>query len=156
MQHWHEEKVLGIAPKPPLSGGRTKVYVSFKSTTSEDVLMLSATVMRRLEALGDLSPQGKRLTGWFRLLEDRVLWHEAYAKSYAKKGAITPGGDEVTPAGFSEESTCRCAAPPGMKMGPERVAARERRAKPELPRTAPCPAHLTPWRVPPQSTPHCL
>src|SRR5229473_5502537 len=103
MQYWHEDKVLGIAPKPPLSGGRTKVYVSFKSTKSEDVLMLSATVMRRLEALGDISQQGKRLNGLFRLLEDRVLWHEGYANIYANKGAITPGVDEVTLDGFSEE-----------------------------------------------------
>src|SRR5713101_929517 len=103
MQYWHEDKVLGIAPKPPLSGGRTKVYVSFKSTKSEDVLMLSATVMRRLEALADISKQGKPLNGLFRLLEDRVLWFEAYANIYANKGAITPGVNEVTLDGFSEE-----------------------------------------------------
>ncbi len=65
--------------------------------------MLSATVMRRLEALGDISQQGKCLNGLFRLLEDRVLWHEAYANIYANKGAITPGVDDVTLDGFSEE-----------------------------------------------------
>ncbi len=65
--------------------------------------MLSATVMRRLEALGDISKQGKCLNGVFRLLEDRVLWYEAYANSYANKGAITPGVNEVTLDGFSEE-----------------------------------------------------
>jgi group II intron reverse transcriptase/maturase len=89
--------------KPPLPGGRAIVYVGFKSTESEDVLMLSATVMRRLEALGDLSKQGKRINGLFRLLEDRVLWHEAYARIYANKGALTPGVDGVTLDGFSEE-----------------------------------------------------
>ena len=79
--------------KPPLPGGRATVYVGFKSTESEDVLMLSATVMRRLEALGDISKQGKRINGLFRLLEDRVLWHEANAHIYANKGALTPGVD---------------------------------------------------------------
>ena len=47
--------------------------------------MLSATVMRRLEALGNISKQGKRINGLFRLLQDRVLWHEAYANIYANK-----------------------------------------------------------------------
>src|SRR5438876_10783408 len=89
--------------KPPLPGGRAEVYVCSQSTKSEDVLMLSATVMRRLEALGDISKQGKCLNGLFRLLEDRVLWYEAYANIYANKGAITPGVDEVTLDGFSEE-----------------------------------------------------
>src|SRR6266702_169411 len=89
--------------KPPLPGGRTRVYVCSQSTKSEDVLMLSATVMRRLEALGDISKQGKCLNGLFRLLEDRVLWYEAYANIYANKGAITPGVNEVTLDGFSEE-----------------------------------------------------
>jgi group II intron reverse transcriptase/maturase len=65
--------------------------------------MLSATVMRRLEALEDISKQGKRLNGLFRLLENRILWFEAYANIYANKGATTPGVDEVTLDGFSEE-----------------------------------------------------
>src|SRR6058998_2696838 len=65
--------------------------------------MLSTTVMRRLEALGTISKQGKRINGLFRLLEDRVLWYEAYAHIYANNGAITPGVNEVTLDGFSEE-----------------------------------------------------
>src|SRR5215469_11065052 len=65
--------------------------------------MLSATVIRRLEALEDISKQEKRINGLFRLMEDQMLWHEAYAKIYANKGAITPGVNEVTLDGFSEE-----------------------------------------------------
>ena len=65
--------------------------------------MLSATVIRRLEALGDISKQEKRINGLFRLMEDRVLWHEAYANIYANKGAMTLGVDNVTLDGFSEE-----------------------------------------------------
>jgi len=41
--------------------------------------MLTATVMKRLEALSDISQQGKRINGLFRLLENPILWHEAYA-----------------------------------------------------------------------------
>lgn len=65
--------------------------------------MLSATVIRRLDALGVLSKQGKRLNGLFRLLENPVLWHEAYANIYANDGALTKGVDQVTLDGFSEE-----------------------------------------------------
>src|SRR5260370_13456901 len=65
--------------------------------------MLSATVSRRLEALENISKQGKRINGLFRIMEDQILWHEGYANIYANKGAITPGVDEVTLDGFSEE-----------------------------------------------------
>jgi group II intron reverse transcriptase/maturase len=65
--------------------------------------MLSATVIRRLEALETISKQGKRINGLFRLLENPILWHEAYAKIYANKGATTPGVDKTTLDGFSEE-----------------------------------------------------
>src|SRR5918911_5223859 len=65
--------------------------------------MLTATVMKRLEALNEISQQGKRINGLFRLLENPILWHEAYANIYANKGATTPGVDEVTLDGFSEE-----------------------------------------------------
>ena len=65
--------------------------------------MLTATVMRRLEALEIISKQGKPINGLFRLLENPILWHEAYANIYANKGAMTPGVDEVTLDGFSEE-----------------------------------------------------
>ncbi len=65
--------------------------------------MLSATVIRRLEALETISKQGKPINGVFRLLENPILWHEAYANIYANAGATTPGVDEVTLDGFSEE-----------------------------------------------------
>lgn len=64
--------------------------------------MLPATVSRRLEALGSISQQGKRLNGLFRLLEAPIIWYEAYANIYANKGAITPGVDGHTLDGFSE------------------------------------------------------
>src|SRR5437868_5611421 len=65
--------------------------------------MLSATVMRRLEALETISKQGKRINGVFRLMENPILWHEAYANIYANEGALTKGVDDVTLDGFSHE-----------------------------------------------------
>ncbi len=41
--------------------------------------MLSETVIRRLEALGEISKQEKPINGLFRLLENPILWNEAYA-----------------------------------------------------------------------------
>src|SRR6266436_9660585 len=83
--------------------GKGSSLRSSQSTESEDVLMLPATVSRRLEALTTISKQGKRLNGLFRLMEAPILWHEAYANIYANEGAITKGIDEVTLDGFSEE-----------------------------------------------------
>src|SRR5258707_9062627 len=65
--------------------------------------MLSETVIRRLEALGEISKQGKPINGLFRLLETPILWHEAYANISANDGATTPGTDNTTLDGFSEE-----------------------------------------------------
>jgi group II intron reverse transcriptase/maturase len=65
--------------------------------------MLTETVIRRLEALGTISQQGKRLNGLFRLMENPILWHEAYANIYANHGALTKGVDEVTLDGFSQQ-----------------------------------------------------
>src|SRR5258707_12830269 len=65
--------------------------------------MLSETIIRRLEALGESWKQGKPINGLFRLLENPILWHEAYANIYANDGAITPGTDNTTLDGFSEK-----------------------------------------------------
>src|SRR5690348_11699454 len=65
--------------------------------------MLPATVIRRLEALGEIAKQGKRLNGLFRLMEHLILWQEAYATIYSNHGALTPGVDGVTLDGFSQE-----------------------------------------------------
>src|SRR6266496_4525863 len=65
--------------------------------------MLTATVIRRIEALSEISKQEKRINGLFRLLENPILWHEGYANIYANEGAITPGVESLTLDGFSEE-----------------------------------------------------
>jgi len=65
--------------------------------------MLAETVIRRLEALGDISQQGKRINGLFRLMENPILWHEAYANIYANDGATTKGTNDVTLDGVSEK-----------------------------------------------------
>ena len=65
--------------------------------------MLTETALRRLEQLGELSRQGKRVNGLFRLMECPLLWDEAYARIYANDGATTQGVDHTTLDGFSHE-----------------------------------------------------
>lgn len=65
--------------------------------------MLPQTTIKRLDALGTLAQQGKRINGLFRLLENSFIWLEAYSRLYANKGAATRGVDNVTMDGFSEE-----------------------------------------------------
>jgi group II intron reverse transcriptase/maturase len=67
------------------------------------VLMLTKTVMKRLESLGDYSKEGKQINGLFRLMENELLWFEAYARIYANKGALTKGVNNNTLDGFSTE-----------------------------------------------------
>src|ERR1035441_11123738 len=73
--------------------------------------MLSDTTMKRLNALGELSREGKRINGLFRLMESPLLWEQAYAHIYSNKGAMTRGVDGTTLDGFSYE---RAAAITGM------------------------------------------
>jgi group II intron reverse transcriptase/maturase len=65
--------------------------------------MLPESVMRRLDALDDLSRAGKRVNGLFRLLESPVLWMEAYANIYVNKGATTRGVTPNTLDGFTDD-----------------------------------------------------
>jgi RNA-directed DNA polymerase len=45
----------------------------------------------------------KRINGLFRLMENPILWYQAYANIYANDGATTKGVDDVTLDGFSEK-----------------------------------------------------
>jgi group II intron reverse transcriptase/maturase len=65
--------------------------------------MLPDRVSKRLEALKDISKQGKRVKDLCRLMENSELWTMAYANIYANTGAITRGIDNVTMDGFSPE-----------------------------------------------------
>jgi group II intron reverse transcriptase/maturase len=65
--------------------------------------MLPATVHKRLDALEQISRQGKKINGLFRLMESPDLWLQAYANLYPNKGATTRGIDAVTMDGFSTE-----------------------------------------------------
>lgn len=65
--------------------------------------MLPDTVTKRLEALGDLSTQGKRMNGLYRLMERPDLWLQADATIDANVGATTPGVDGSTMDGCSME-----------------------------------------------------
>src|SRR5579884_68410 len=89
--------------KPELSEGKGRSLLSLSINESEGVLMLPATVIRRLEALGDISKQGKPINGLFRLMENPILWYEAYANIYSNDGAMTKGVDSTTLDGFSQQ-----------------------------------------------------
>ena len=65
--------------------------------------MLTATVIRRLESIGQISEEGKVINGLFRLMEEEVLWWEAYSRIYANKGAVTKGINNNTLDGFSQQ-----------------------------------------------------
>lgn len=65
--------------------------------------MLPDTVMKRLESLGHISKEGKKINGLFRLMENDLLWFEAYARIYANPGAVTKGVTNTTLDGFSNE-----------------------------------------------------
>ncbi|WP_160106277.1 MULTISPECIES: reverse transcriptase domain-containing protein [unclassified Azospirillum] len=59
---------------------------------------------KRLGSIIDLSRQGKRINGLFRLLASPLLWEMAYAQIAPNKGALTPGVDPAnTLDGFSLE-----------------------------------------------------
>ena len=72
--------------------------------------MLTDTTNRRLEMLGNLSKQGKRINGLSRLMENYTLWLQAYANIHQNKGAVTPGVDGSSLDGFSMERIDRIIA----------------------------------------------
>jgi RNA-directed DNA polymerase len=65
--------------------------------------MLTDTTNRRLDALGILSQQGKRINGLCRLMENPILWKQAYVNIYANAGATTAGADGSSLDGMSYE-----------------------------------------------------
>ena len=90
--------------KGPLSGGSRTVGQDTHPTRLEGgKLMLPEKAVKRLDALGKLSQQGKRVNGLFRLIQCPFLWMEAYSRLYSNKGATTRGVDNVTMDGFSED-----------------------------------------------------
>lgn len=73
--------------------------------------MQPLTVEKRLDSIIDLSRQGKRINGLFRLLGCSSLWERAYEQVAPNKGALTPGIDpDNTLDGFSLERMERIMA----------------------------------------------
>lgn len=72
--------------------------------------MLSDTTIKRLNSLGLIAKQGKRVNGLLRLLENPILWKQAYTNIASNKGACTKGVDDVTLDGFSEERVRKLVA----------------------------------------------
>lgn len=65
--------------------------------------MLPDTTLRRLNALSDISKQGKRINGLTRIMMDTVIWKQAYNNIASNNGAITKGINDNTLDGFSIE-----------------------------------------------------
>ena len=86
--------------RPP--GGREAAH-DVSNDMKRGKLMLPDTVRKRLETLGEVSRQGKRVNGLFRLMESQDMYLKAYANLYANKGATTKGIDGATMDGFSED-----------------------------------------------------
>lgn len=73
--------------------------------------MQLATVEKRLDSVTNLSRQGKRINGLFRLLACPLLWERAYEQIAPNQGALTPGIDlDNTLDGFSLERMHRIIA----------------------------------------------
>lgn len=83
-------------------GGREAAH-EVSNDMKRGKLMLPETVRKRLETLGEVSRQGKRINGLFRLMESQGMYLKAYSNVYANKGATTKGIDGTTMDGFSED-----------------------------------------------------
>jgi group II intron reverse transcriptase/maturase len=69
----------------------------------EGVLMLPESIRRRLDSIRNLSRQGKRINGLFRLMLSPLLWEQAYAEIAPNRGALTRGVTDNTLDRFSLE-----------------------------------------------------
>ncbi len=66
--------------------------------------MLDAKLSRRLEAITKVSQDGRKVQDLFKIMRSHdSLWLQAYANIYANKGAVTPGVNQNTLDGFSDE-----------------------------------------------------
>ena len=65
--------------------------------------MLPESIRRRLDSIRNLSRQGKRINGLFRLMLSPFLWEQAYAEIAPNRGALTKGVTDNTLDGFSFE-----------------------------------------------------
>lgn len=63
--------------------------------------MLTDTTLKRLNTIGELSKQGKKINGLFRLMENSALWKQAYTNISAGHRAVTKGINDDTLDGFS-------------------------------------------------------
>jgi group II intron reverse transcriptase/maturase len=73
--------------------------------------MRPEAVEKRLNSIPDLSRQGKRINGLFRLLACPRIWEQAYEAIAPNRGALTPGIDPTnTLDGFSLERMERIIA----------------------------------------------
>lgn len=92
--------------KCPLFEGKEDSLLVKQFVEKEGKLMLPAKTNQRLETLGTLAKQGKRINGLFRLMADPYLWVQAYINIYPNKGAVTPGVNGTSLDGMSYKRIC--------------------------------------------------
>jgi hypothetical protein len=69
----------------------------------EGLLMLLESIRRRLDSIRNLSRQGKRINGLFRLMLSPLLWEQAHAEIAPNPGPLTRGVTDNPLDGFSFE-----------------------------------------------------
>jgi group II intron reverse transcriptase/maturase len=83
--------------------GEGRQFCVTRQIKGKELLMLTDTILRRIERLPALSRAGKRINGLHRLMRSTDLYELAYNKVSRNKGAMTPGIDGKTFDGMSLE-----------------------------------------------------
>jgi|AGFS01.1.fsa_nt_gi Retron-type reverse transcriptase len=98
-RHGYKRTVMDV--KGPLFEGKEDSLLVKQFVEKEGKLMLPVKTNQRLETLGNLAKQGKRINGLFRLMTDPYLWVQAYVNIYPNKGVVTPGVNGTSLDGMS-------------------------------------------------------
>ena len=96
-------KFGGDASENLSSQGKGSSPTSLQVIRGKGMQVLSVGALRRLETLSEVSKRGQKARNLFRLMGDPTLWMLAYSNIYSNKGAMTPGVDNSTMDGFSED-----------------------------------------------------
>lgn len=99
----HGYKCDGDVGESPTARGKGSSPASLQGPTGEGMRVLSDRAQSRLETLSQLSKRGEKARDLFRLMGDPSLWMLGYSNIYPNKGATTPGVDNNTMDGFSED-----------------------------------------------------
>lgn len=99
----HGYKCDGDVGESPTAWGKGSSPTSLQGIKGKGTQVLSVRALSRLETLSNVSKRGEKARGLFSLMNDPTLWMLAYSNIYPNKGALTPGVDNSTMDGFSED-----------------------------------------------------